>query len=316
MQFQFMNKPNFIIAGERRSGSSTLYEILKQHSDIDMLEISDYNYLIEPELFSMTPIKDSQIENWEENHSTHDYTKNFNHLNGKIIGYKNADLLWTKHSHHRIAELIPNSKFIIILRNPIKRAESQYYNELRKGRENLTFEESINREKNINLTRWQQLHLQYIERGNYADSLEHFYKYVSKDRVKVIILEELLDKWDSIITEICDFLTIDSTIGKNLKPLHTNKEEFYVKKSFANTLILKDIFDIWERISEAIIVRITKNKDKRNTYRKWFRSFYKESARKQYTIDQSVFNMLSNIYKPKNEKLEKLLGRKIKYWRV
>lgn len=309
-----MNKSHFIIAGERRSGSSTLYEILKQHPDIGMFEKSDYDYFIEPELFSIKPIEDFDIKNWEMHHSLEEYTNLFKHLSGKVIGYKDADLLWWKPSSARIAEFIPTAKFIFILRNPVKRSESQYFNELRKGREKLTFKEAIKREKSQPLNNWQLLHLQYIERGKYVESLEHFYKYVPKNRVQVIILEELFDKWDSVMTDICNFLEIDSEIGKKLKPLHTNKEAFYVRKPFSNKLIFKWFFDIWERGTEAIIIRITKNKDKRKLYRKKLRGFYKVSARKQLKVDNAVYNELSAYYKPFNAKLEQLLGKEIKYW--
>ena len=42
-----MSSPHFIIAGERRSGSSTLYEILKQHPEVEMYHKSDFDFFIE-----------------------------------------------------------------------------------------------------------------------------------------------------------------------------------------------------------------------------------------------------------------------------
>tara|TARA_B110000091_G_scaffold207503_1_gene245809 strand:+ start:1056 stop:1994 length:939 start_codon:yes stop_codon:yes gene_type:complete len=309
-----MIKPHFIIAGERRSGSSTLYEILKQHPDIGMFEKSDYDYFIEQELFSMNSIENSQVSSWKENHSIAEYNSIFKHLEGKAIGYKDADLLWWKPSHERIAEFNSDSKFIFILRDPVKRAESQYFNELKKGRENLSFEGAKRREENDSLNNWQQLHLQYISRGKYVDSLEHFYKLVPKDQVLVIILEELLDKSDEVMTTICEFLNINFDIGKNLRPQHTNKEEFYVRKSFSNKPILKWVFDLWEQGTEALIVRITKNKDSRRDLRKYLRSFYKESKREKLKLDVSILKELAAYYKPSNLKLDELLGRKNQYW--
>jgi hypothetical protein len=309
-----MNKSHFIIAGERRSGSSTLYELLKQHPEIGMLEKSDYDYFIEPELFSNKPIGNLKIQDWNLNHSKKEYLNFFEHLQGKSKGYKDADLLWWKSSHARVAEFIPDAKYIFILRNPVKRAESQFFNELRKGRENLTFNEAIEREENNTLSNWQQLHLQYLERGKYAESLEHFYKHVSKNQVKVLILEELFDNFDEVLADVCEFLEIDVTHIKDVKPLHTNKEEVYVRKSFSNNLAVKWIFDIWERGTEGIIVRLTINKDKRRFYRKKLRGFYKESARKKMAVSIDTTKKLYTYYKPFNKKLEQLLGKEIKYW--
>jgi Sulfotransferase family len=308
-----MSSPHFIIAGERRSGSTTLYEILKQHSEVGMFHQSDYDFFIEPELFSRSPPEAHKIKSWNETHPISRYKDLFSHLNGKI-GQKDADLLWWRPSHERLARLLPDTRFIFILRNPVKRAESQYYNELGKGRENLSFKEALAREEKKTLTDWQKLHLQYKERGCYAKSLEHFYKFIPKHRVKVIILEELFNNWKDVMTEICDFLEINVTEGMAIKPLHSNKEELLERKDFSKKKLLSWGFDLWDRLSEAVIVRISKKTTSRIRLRKILRGCYYTSKRTQQSLDSAIFEELTNYYKSFNTDLENLLGKKISYW--
>ena len=59
-----MSKPHFIIMGERRSGSTTLYHMLSQHPEVSMLQPVDFDYFIEPELidsisFDNSPVKET-----------------------------------------------------------------------------------------------------------------------------------------------------------------------------------------------------------------------------------------------------------------
>ncbi|MBT8261665.1 MAG: sulfotransferase [Bacteroidia bacterium] len=308
-----MSNPNFIIAGERRSGSTTMYEILKQHSEVGMYHLSDYDFFIEPELFSRTPLLDENLKNWDETHPLSDYQDLFSGLSG-CTGQKDADLLWWRPSHERLARMLPDTKFIIILRNPVKRAESQYFNELGKGRETLSFEAAIEREKNEDLSSWQKLHLQYKERGCYASSLGHFYKYISRERVKVVILEELFMNWNEVMTEVCIFLSINSEEGIAIKPLHSNREELWQRNEFSKRKGISWIFNLWDRISEAIIVRITNNTKKRVALRRSFRGWYYRSARAEHKVNPSIIDKLKQFYKPHNEDLEKLLGKKLSYW--
>ncbi len=66
-----MNNPHFIIGGERRSGSTTLYELLKRHSEIDMYHLSDMDYFIKSKLFSSKKwhVDFDTEEEWQKTHS-------------------------------------------------------------------------------------------------------------------------------------------------------------------------------------------------------------------------------------------------------
>ena len=308
-----MTKLHFIIAGERRSGSSSVYEVLKNHPEISMFHLRDYDYFIEPELFENSPPDWANIKSWQETHSAEEYQSLFSNLDGKI-GQKDADLLWWKPAHKRLAETIPDAKFVFILRNPVQRAESQYFNELRKGRESLTFEEALDREKNQSLSDWEKLHLQYRERGCYVNSLEHFYQYIDNDRVKVIILEDLYTNWKDVMTELCDFLEIDTIAGMALKPIHSNKEELFERNDFSNKSYVKWVFDVWDRLTEAFIVRVSNKSRVRVRMRKTLRGFYYQSKRSEIQIRPEVYQELKTYYDPYNKKLEVLLGKKLKYW--
>jgi len=278
-----------------------------------MLPVSDYDFFIEPQLFARSPVDANVLDDWGETHSIDTYKELFTGLRGSV-GQKDADLLWWKPAHQRLATALPETKFLFILRDPVKRAESQYFNELGKGREALTFEQALEREAQDVLTPWQQLHLQYKKRGCYAESLEHFFSHIPKERVLVVILEELFANWNTAMIQVCEFLGINSEEGIAIKPLHSNKEELLERKAFSKNLGLVWAFDFWDRMSEAIVVRTSKETNKRQKMRKHLRGWYYESKRKGQQLNPDIVENLKSFYKPHNEKLERLLNKKLIYW--
>lgn len=306
-----MTKPHFIIAGERRSGSTTLYDILKLHPGITMYPLSDYDYFIEPELFSKNP--SASKDKWELNHSAEEFAAIFEDYEG-VSGMKDADLLWWKPAHERMARFLPDTKFIFVLREPARRAESQYFNEFSKGRETRTFRQAIKTEEKGGLDDWQRLHLQYKERGCYVNSLRHFFRHIPKERVKVVILEELFGSFREQIKDICDFLGVVSGSGIQLPEKHSNKERTMVRKAYAQKGLGGSIFSAWERGTEAFITRWTRDKTKRQQLRHRWQNFYKESLRDKEHGHSEILKELRTFYQPYNKELEELLGRKINAW--
>jgi len=308
-----MGKPTFIIGGERRSGSTTLYESLKTHPEVAMLAQSDFDFFIEPELFAKTSPKNPNLMRWEDTNDITNYEKLFDNSES-VSGQKDADLLWWKPAHERLAFHLPNTKFVFILRDPVKRAESQYYNELRKGRETLTFTEALEREEKGELNSWQELHLQYKKRGCYVESLEHFFQHIDQDRVKVIILENLFSNWETTMSSLCDFLGVDGTHFSEIKPVHSNKKVLLERSDFSNWIAIKWFFDLWDRFTEAFIVRTTRTTDARMKWRKRLRGAYHKTKQPALNIDSRTYESLKKFYSSYNKRLEDLLDIKLKHW--
>ncbi|HFC04224.1 MAG TPA: hypothetical protein ENJ55_00845, partial [Rhizobiales bacterium] len=138
-----MRSPNFIIAGERRCGTTTLANTLSRHSDIFVHPKPDGGYFIDD---SVGKKASATGQAWASSHSLEDYQAWFLSAGAgseSALGEKSADYLFWHKSHPRMANFVPDAKLIVILRHPIDRAWSHYWNEVAKGRETLGFEEAI-----------------------------------------------------------------------------------------------------------------------------------------------------------------------------
>lgn len=315
-------KIDFIIGGERRSGSTTLYRILAAHPQVNMYHESDMDYFIKNALFSSKKwyIDFDRDEDWYATHSKEEYLSLFEGLfeEGKIVGQKDADLLFWKPAHRRLKEFLPDTKFIFVLREPISRAESQYWNEFAKGRETLTFEEALKKEQERSReSHYGKLHLNYMERGKYIESIRHFREYFPDDQVLIVILEKLKSNPDEELRKIADFLNISFEGFEEVKRTHSNHQEVYkIKEKYKNTPVEKFI-NFYDRVVEALIVRLLPpDKEIRDAYRYKLKKLGKVSARSTSPMKEETKKMLADYYEKSNRELESFLNIRLNEWDI
>jgi len=117
------NKPkiDFFCVGAPKSGTSWLYYCLKEHPEIFLPEKKEINFFSKP-FPSYTSDRDFNF-----NKGFEWYKKYFaNYDKNKIIGEFSVNYLNDKNTPSLIRQYYPNSKIIIILRNPTYRFLSHF----------------------------------------------------------------------------------------------------------------------------------------------------------------------------------------------
>jgi hypothetical protein len=105
----------------------------------------------------------------------------------------------------RASRLIPNARIIILLRDPVHRAYSHYYHEVRLGNECLSFENAIAAEPSRIAGEAERLrsepfyqsfgyqHFSYLERGNYSDQIRQWLNHFRPDQFLVLSSEQFFE---------------------------------------------------------------------------------------------------------------------------
>jgi len=113
---------------------------------------------------------------------------------------------------------MPDVKIIAVLRNPIDRAYSQYHHEVRKGREQLPFEEAVDMEPRRLNGEYEKIladkyyHSEerhdhsYLERGKYAEQLDRWFQYFPRERFLILKSEDLFQNPAPLYKEVLEFL--------------------------------------------------------------------------------------------------------------
>ena len=108
-----MHLPNFVIAGAQKSGTTYLQRCLQDHPDVFMPP--DETAYFEDSDFHTVP--------WES------FLKEFEQAAGKkAIGIKRPDYMGRKGCARNLASKLPDAKIFFVLRNPVERAISAYFN--------------------------------------------------------------------------------------------------------------------------------------------------------------------------------------------
>ena len=153
--------PNFFIVGAARSGTTSMWEYLKQHPDIFMPEGFAYK---EPSYFcNLYGYNDFNL-----------YLELFAGVKEeKAVGEASTPYLTSPESAAWIREVYPAAKIIILLRNPVDRAYSMYNWMIKEGYEGVyPFEEALDVEK----VRIKDEHFKYINPQYYHNYL-YFARY-------------------------------------------------------------------------------------------------------------------------------------------
>lgn len=189
--------PNLFLGGVQKSGTTSLHYFLAKHPDIFFPPAPE-----ELHFFDVDRNYAKGLD-WYLAHFTQCKTES-------IIAQTSPLYIYNPEVPPRIKEFNPEAKFIFILRNPIDRAYSHYWNSVRYGYEHLSFEEAIAREpERIKQNSDYRRHYSYIDRGKYTEQLQRYYQLFPQENILVLLFDSLKKSYVDI-GKICgEFLDVD-----------------------------------------------------------------------------------------------------------
>lgn len=296
-----MNKPNFLIVGAAKAGTTYLYSILKQHPEIylpDIKECRYYSNIGEKNIIPYTSKPVVSIENKEVYYSLFD-----NVDQQKAIGEISPDYLYYyKESIKNIKnELGTDVKIIIILRNPVERAYSAYYHLVRLYDIKNTFLEVLSSEKEwVKTNIWWGCFVAHP--GYYYDAVNEYLKYFAN--TKVLLFEDLVGNQDETLESILSFLEVDSEFN-------FEKPTFLNKTGRPKSIITKKIINISSRFINKLGSFIPQER-----LLKLLSYIEKQKERNLYKpdLERDEKNMLINLYNNDIKDLAQLINRDLSTW--
>lgn len=208
-----MPLPDFIIAGETKCGTTSMYNNLIQHPDIlPTLGNGDSTITDDGEVLG---VKELRFFDRYYNLGLDWYKDCFPKCSaGQITGEATPMYLYRTQAIQRMSEVVPDCKIIVLLRNPVDRLVS-HYNHLRNVSGKLFYPSF----KSFWTTAYESDYY-LIDKGIYWQTIERLYGYYPREQVKVIISEELFSNPQEIWNETLDFLGVGPA---PLKPKHSRK---------------------------------------------------------------------------------------------
>ena len=144
-----------------------------------------------------------------------------------ITGEASPNYLEDRQAPDRLFQVFPNMKFIVLLRNPVDRAVSQYHHWVRLNREQQSLEAALELElKWLNLDagylqidrRYWTETSRYLWRGLYIKFLQRWMNIFPRKQFLILRSEDFYSQPESTLTQVFDFLNLPSTSEMNLTP--------------------------------------------------------------------------------------------------
>lgn len=198
-------KPNFLIVGAAKSGTTALYKYLKEHPEIFMSSIKETHFFAKKykNLPFEGPYDDGFGSNTLQDLSLKEYYKLFDNASKyKMVGEVSPDYLYYNDCAQDIKKHLGDIKIIIILRNPIERAFSAYSHLLRDGKEDLSFKQGLKKENYRMKKNWDYIY-HYKNVGLYFEQVKKYLEEFSD--VKVILYNDFKSNNSQIVKGIYQF---------------------------------------------------------------------------------------------------------------
>lgn len=197
MKSRRLKKPDFAIIGAQKSASTFIQDVLQSHSQIFL--------------------SDGEVAAFEEPQYSHFDFNEFLSLfeegcNADAVGFKRPSYLHEPEVPTRLAQHLPNIRLIAILRDPVRRAISAYYHNVRQG-----FAPAVDINEGLEAIldgQWRQQYprtSQVIDYGKYGTQVERYANLFTRDQLFLTTHQSVKRSPLSVAQSICQFLKLDTS---------------------------------------------------------------------------------------------------------
>lgn len=202
--------PDFIGIGAMRCGTTWISDKLRSHPDIFI-----------PPHFKELHFFDRYYDKGSDWYRAHFSDKTEHQISGEFTPayIRDAQAL------ELISQTCPQAKLIISIRNPVERAFS-HYNFLKK-RENISdsFYDALFDDR-----------YEMLKAGLYGEQIENCLKYFSRDRIHIIIFDEIEASPEQVLLDLFEFLEVDKQHQPDMLTEKVNARHGLKSKTFARGL--------------------------------------------------------------------------------
>jgi len=269
--------PDFLILGAQKCGTSSLAAALRSHPQVFLPAAKEAHH------FGRVP--DRVV-------GGRSYRRFFDGWEGQpVVGEATPEYLALPRAAEQICRSLPKVRTIVVLRNPVDRAYSAYWQGHRVGWCRSSFAEEVAAELASDHVRpIEAAYSHLLQRGRYAEQLQRYLDLgLDRDRLLVLFMEVLLDDEEAALASVQRFLGIE--------PVLTSLPN-------ANRAL---------RIDLPLVARRTLHRFRRTRLGRAVRNRFSRPFQPP-PMDSEVRARLVEYYRPHNARLAELLGRELPHW--
>lgn len=310
--------PNLIIPGAMKAGTTSLAATLALHSEVFVIPIKEPMFFAQrpesAEKLNEMPSPDGASYDSVTPHATNDYLARevfeSAFAPGESARYRvDASTMYLQSPDAiRLArQMVPDTKFIAVLRDPYKRAYSAFqYQQSRRREPAASFAEAIAHERSGAREGW-AYGWRHLFTSLYADQIERLFAEVPEEDRMVVLLEDIVG--DGGMEKVYDFLGLEA---ERIDLVFEN--ETVLPQGGAKELGAKLLNDA--RIGRRIRALLPQSAigPLRKVVGALRRQVYKGGSKPE-GIGAEDRVLIADALEPNIDRLEKLLDRDLSHWR-
>jgi hypothetical protein len=219
-----MTLPHFLIAGVPKAGTTALHAALVPHPQLFLSAVKEPKFFLTdgrpPAFGGPGDVQTYQEHVWRRA----DYERLFDPAPpGTRLGEATPFYLHDLQSHARIKALIPDARLIVLLRDPVDRAHSNWTHLWNAGLEpEADFLAACRAEPQRRAAGWAAF-WHYVGLGRYGHQLEHLYQHFPREQVLLLRYRELKDTPAATLDRVCAFLGVDTGVLTSIPKENVNR---------------------------------------------------------------------------------------------
>lgn len=298
-----MNTPNFFIVGAPKCATTSLHRYLKTHPNVFLPTLK------EPCFFCTDFPNEVAVDSMDE------YLELFTEASDtdSAIGESSVWYLYSEAAGKKLYEFNPDSKLIIMLRNPVEQVQSMHMQCFIEGYENETdfekawrLQESRKSGKNLPSSCSVEQFLQYKDIASYSHQIKRLLNIFPREKIKFILFDDMKANPRQVYIETLEFLGL----------VDDNKQDFKIEKP-SQRYKMKWLADLILNQPEWLVALKRPIKRLLKTERLAIGSFiYNRNIEtgKRKPLPSALISELKNEFRDEVNQTSKLINRDLSHW--
>lgn len=209
-----MRRPDFLVVGAPRCGTTSLHHYLSQHPDVAVSAVKEPNFfLFDGPGDASRPLVEERAIVTKSVSDPRDYDRLFADARpGQRTGDISVLYLYAQRSPELIRAELPDARIAMVLRHPVDRAYSHFLYTYAGPEEQVrtAFREAVEREVGLPETPFTSgTHL--LRLGDYGPQLDRYLAQFSREQLFVGLYDDLDADPGAFLAQLCGFIGVDPT---------------------------------------------------------------------------------------------------------
>jgi hypothetical protein len=222
-----IRKPNFFIVGAPKCGTTAMFEYLRQHPDIFMYPYKESNFFADDLKKQPHSYSPEAIDK---------YLSRFKGLGDEaIVGDASIWHLYSEAAPLKIKEFNPDTKILIMLRNPVEQMHSLHSQLVYGGIEPLaSFQQALQAEAqrktarsiekiSPDVTNLSYKCLLYREIASFSVQVSRYLEVFDTPNIHIVLFDELKQDAKATYEQVLNFLNVETCFSPEFRVFNSNK---------------------------------------------------------------------------------------------